>query len=168
MKKVREPNRSSLRELFNRIQHVRYAVISPFHQLPMEVKGKLILLTDNFNAISNLWNLTKFSPESQYTTILADGTSVIVTILEKGRNVFPETFESEILLRATLHENCVKVPDSEVWPLALLFWKLVYEKLLAEAPFDRKAIMDWIFRRTGQPIRTKYRWMSWDACHVIR
>src|SRR4051812_13212300 len=115
--KVREPSKSSLRELFDRISHVRYAVISPFYRLPIEVKGRLIILTDNFQAINNLWNLTRHDSQGQYSAILADGSELLVTILEKGKNVFPETFETEILTRAFTHNECVKVPSSEVWPV---------------------------------------------------
>lgn len=165
-KKVREPRKSSLRKLFDRIQHVRYAVISPYYQLPMENAGRLIILTDNFQAINNLWNLTRYSAESQYSTILSNNEELIVTVLEKGKNVFPETFESLILGRAVLHEDCVKVPDSDTWPVLRLFWKLIYEKFLGNEPHDRKMLIDWISLRTGIPIRTRYRWLSWNASPV--
>jgi hypothetical protein len=168
-RKVREPKKSSLRELFDRITHVNYVVISPFYQLPMEVpKCGITILTDNFAAINNIWNLTRYSAESKYSTVLASGEELIVTILEKGRNVFPETFETQILMRAVQHEGSIKVPDSETWPLLRLYWKLVYERLFADNIGDRKTLLDWVFRKTGTPIRTRYRWMKWDASQVIK
>lgn len=168
MSKVRQPSKSCLRELFDRITHVRYAVVSnDYLSLPIEIKGRLILLTDNLQAIINIWNLTRHSPED-YSAVLADGSKIVVVVLEKGKNVFPETFETQILNRAIIHENSVKIPDSETLPLMQLFWKLMYEKLFAEKPDDRKIMLEWVFRKTGTPIRTRYRWLPWNAAAIIK
>jgi hypothetical protein len=167
-KKVREPSQSSLREMFDRIRHVRYAVISPYYKLPMEVEGRLIILTDQFSTINNLWNLTRYSEDSQYKAALSSGKELIVTVLEKGKNVFPEMFESDILGHTTFHESDVKVPDSEVWSMVRLFWTLVYEEAFANKPYDRKVFLDMVFRRTGIPIRTRYRWLPWHAGVLIK
>lgn len=159
---VRQPSKSSLRELFDRVKHVRYAVISPWKRLPMEVVGVPIILTDDLHTLSSLWNLTMFNQKSQYSAQPREGHPLVVTILEKGRNVFPETFESVVLARRILHQESVYVPDDESWPLLRLYWKIFYEEFMTNEPEDRRMMLDWLTQKVGSVIRPKYRWLNYN------
>lgn len=159
---VRQPAKSALRELFDRVRHVQYAVISPWLRLPMDVVGVPIILTDQFQSLSSLWNLTLYSQNSQYSAQANDGRAFIVTVLEKGKNIFPETFETQILCRRVLHQDVVYVPDDETWPLVRLYWKIFYEEFLMDSPEDRRMMLDWLTKKVGSVIRPKYRWLNYN------
>ncbi len=168
---VRMPRKNSLRELFDRIRHVKYAVISPWRRLPMDLpenNSEPIILTEDFKAISTLWNLTRFSERNQYSAQLSDNDSLIVTVLEKGKNVFPEIFESQIILRKILHEDCLWVPDNETWPLLRLYWKLYYEQLFIDHPEDRRLMLSWLPQKIGAAMRPRYRWLGQEFSNEIK
>jgi hypothetical protein len=163
--KVRQTKQLPLREFFERVQNIRYAVISPWKPLPSALpESPLIVLTDEFSALNTIWNLTRFTPNNQYKAQMAGDRDLIVTVLEKGKHVFPEVFESQILQRHVVHQGCVAVPDSETWPLARMYWKLFYENFLAGQPEDREMLKEYVIQRVGgHPFRPRYRWLELHA-----
>lgn len=158
---VRQTKQLPLRELFERIRHISYAVISPWERLPMDNPSDLIILTDQFRSLETLWNLSRHTQNAQYLTEFSNGDKLVVTVLEKGKHVFPEQFESQILKQRVLHNGCVMVPDNVAWPLTRLYWKLFYENWMASEPDDRKWLVQFVKQRVGgEPLRPKYRWLE--------
>lgn len=159
---IRQTKQLPLRELFERARSIRYAVISPWDKLPADPPEELIVLTDQLENLKVIWNMTIRSKErAVYCVSLASGDLINIIVLEKGKHVFPEQFESRLLNHRVMHEGCVPVPDSNSWPLARLYWKLFYQNWMADEPEDRKWMINYVKHQIGgEPLRPKYRWLE--------
>ena len=159
----------SLGELFDRIREVKYVTLGDWQKLPVDFpkpNQPIIILTSNFSTIESLWQLLKGNGQSLWNAQLSTGKSVPVRILEKGKAVFPEQFESQLLSRAVFHQNCIKVPGDMELPFVRLYWRLFYENLFGgpdasqQDKHDRRILMEMVTNQTGLPMRPRYKFLT--------
>ena len=146
----------SLKDLFHAIRTVGYVVVSPYHNLPYSPVDKLVLLSNDVPAIVAIWNLTKVNKDGHYRTSVSLGNSTFLHVYEKGKNVFPEPFESQLLQRAAVFNDAVRVPSHDDYILMRLYWEIFYEGMWKDQPFDRRRMIDYVQARTGSGMRPKY------------
>lgn len=150
----------NLREFFRRGQHLAYAIIDNYEKLPIEANHHIAVLTDNMKALVVTWSLTLME-DNLYRTAeeLPNGKPLLIRIYQKGKRVFPDSFETQILNRAVLHNECVKVPDMETFFLVRMYWRTFYEGMLS-GDNDRGIMIEFLRRRVGEPITPKYKHLA--------
>ena len=153
---VRPAAKDGLSAMFYHALHIRYAVISQFEKLPMDLTDRLAVLTDQLETLAHVWNLTLIK-DATYRAELSTGNPIILQVYQKGKGLFPENFESRILAGAYLHEEIVKVPSVIDYPYIRLYWRLYYEGFLGEDISDRRMLMDFVRNHIGDPIHTRYK-----------
>lgn len=143
---------------------VNYVVLMGHTQLPASVpEGMLLILTSDVTAVVKLLELKKVgNVDGVYT--MPHGKNLVkqVHVVEKGRGVFPERWESALLGDAVYSQSIVRVPSPDRHAMSLLHYKLFHEGFLNE-PGNREQrllLADFICTRVGQMTASEYQWMS--------
>ena len=142
-------------QMFENVRHINYCVISNYERLPLDTGNQIDVLTDNVKGLLIGLDLVRIEGNTYRTQEnLSTGKPLKVRVFEKGKRTFPEGFESQILGRKTVHNNCVYVPDLQTYFLIRMYWRTFFEELFLNEP-DRAVMVEYLKRNVGEPITPK-------------
>ncbi len=147
---------NNLREAFETLTRsgVKYAVIQDHHSLPHNPSPPIHILTADLDLLVQLLGVSKIK-DSLYILAVQGGSSIDFIIRPKGKNLFPERFESSLLNTAVIHDDCFKKSDYHHD-----FWGHLYRWLHHDNRFphlpDAILIAQEVDRVVGEGVQPKF------------
>ena len=132
---------------------IKYVALSGFEGIPFNPSGELVLLTEDVPAVVSLLRLVRSPEHSTLYTRSYGGESenlfMMVRLIPKGEGYLPNRFETELLARADMYEDLVKIPQSDLHSRAILYEELFRKGWLSNDPERRKIVASWVESSTG-------------------
>lgn len=137
----------NLSEMFVTLKEhrIKYVVLENWISLPSDAGSVVHLLAENPKMIISLLGGSRVSG-SRY---LIHNTAFVIR--QKGENFLPERFESELLERAVMHQEIVRVPDDRNAPWLFLYRRLYHDGNIVN-PTEKKVLERVLDERVGRPV----------------
>lgn len=150
-----------MQNLFGFVNQARfnYVVLENWHSLPMShnIKDPVTVLVENAEAfrrlVHGIWEAPVLGHDLYMTVNDAGGKPAFrFRCIQKGAGFMPESYESSMMARRRLHNNCVYVCDDEHEALCALYRCLYYGQDMSKA-IIRRSVEAWVNKTVGgQPI----------------
>ena len=144
----------NMTDVFNALKEAnhKYVMVSDWDSLPNSYKSPMTILTADADRLRSLLGLTRIEGARHLLTM--ERYTVTLFVRQKGTGFLPEKFESELLERTNINNECVRVPDEYLaFYMMAYIWTYHQDRFTNE--HERRVICRVLDERVGPPVRPR-------------
>lgn len=153
----------SLRKRFAALRegNICYVVLAGFSSLPTSVKEDVVILTNNLSGLMLHLQAKPTRVVGRYSLPISGHTKVDIGVVEKGKGLFPEQYETRLLTSSChFREDVVRMPEPIGHAYATLYHQLFRCNLLGENLEQRTILKDLVRQRVGDFVAHEFSWLG--------